>query len=219
MRPALLIALCGCTASLPIPPATDDGGATEDAVDQGWLPGSPRPDWGPPPDAAAPVPPRDSRPPPARPDQGSPPAPIPDAGEDPPPPPPPADERCPLMERHGHRYAFCNFAASWDAARQHCMSLGMDLMVIDALDENERAWDRAREISDSDWWFGLTDREEEGVWKWVDGRHLRWGSWVLGQPDDYLNREDCACFWSWVDHRGGWNDAPCEGALRFICEG
>ncbi|XP_047455940.1 CD209 antigen-like [Mugil cephalus] len=57
---------------------------------------------------------------------------------------------------------------SWDEGRQDCRDKGADLVVIDSPEER-----MFLSISiNSNMWIGLSDREVEGTWKWVDGTPL-----------------------------------------------
>lgn len=40
--------------------------------------------------------------------------------------------------------------------------------------------------------------------------------WVPGEPND-MDNEDCAEIWGFPDKQG-WNDRPCNGKVRWICE-
>ena len=79
--------------------------------------------------------------------------------------------------------------------------------------------------------FGYTDEEEEGVWKWDyfhSGEYENWtrsGDWDLpDNGEEWGGDEDYAEFnydpeKDWVPNDGTWNDAPfMENPRLFICE-
>uniref|UniRef100_A0A3B5MMP7 C-type lectin domain-containing protein n=1 Tax=Xiphophorus couchianus TaxID=32473 RepID=A0A3B5MMP7_9TELE len=56
---------------------------------------------------------------------------------------------------------------SWDEGREHCMRKGGDLVVINNPEEQNFLAEFEQEA-----WIGLSDRETEGSWLWVDGTAL-----------------------------------------------
>ena len=32
--------------------------------------------------------------------------------------------------------------------------------------------------------LGATDRDEEGIWKWLDGTDMSYSNWISNQPDN-----------------------------------
>ncbi|XP_045579067.1 CD209 antigen-like protein C [Salmo salar] len=102
---------------------------------------------------------------------------------------------------------------TWDESRKDCQARGATLVIIDSREEqalikafNKRAW------------FGLTDIEVEGTWRWVDGTPLTTSYWNKGEPND-LQGEDCAL----VDNTQqdpvlAWNDVSCNHNNSWICE-
>ncbi|XP_031134631.1 CD209 antigen-like isoform X1 [Sander lucioperca] len=113
---------------------------------------------------------------------------------------------------------------SWQEARQFCTKRGGDLAVIDSRETHlaisnliNNYQDRAREISISGFWIGLRDVEQEGIWKWVDGRRLNEGFWNDGEPNN-LGNEDCAATYPRSNPFMSWNDAPCNYELKWICQ-
>ncbi|XP_056435270.1 C-type lectin domain family 17, member A-like [Gadus chalcogrammus] len=97
---------------------------------------------------------------------------------------------------------------SWNNGRNDCIKKGGDLVVIDS----------SQEQYEGDFWIGLTDLEQEGTWKWVDGAPLILSNWEEKQPDNgnkiaKYGEEDCA-----QNRRPTWNDVSCDTNLQWICE-
>ncbi|XP_052321163.1 CD209 antigen-like protein E [Oncorhynchus keta] len=102
---------------------------------------------------------------------------------------------------------------TWEDSRKDCQTRGANLVIINSREEqafikafNKRAW------------FGLTDKEVEGTWRWVDDTPLTTSYWTKGEPND-LKGEDCAL----VDNTQkdpvvAWNDVPCNHTNSWICE-
>ncbi|KAG9329665.1 hypothetical protein JZ751_003253, partial [Albula glossodonta] len=68
-----------------------------------------------------------------------------------------------------------------------------------------------------DIWIGLTDSEEEGTWRWVDGTTLTSWYWRFNQPDNWYN-EDCAAIQPDNGILQSWNDRPCSDEIQWVCE-
>uniref|UniRef100_A0A8P4GDI2 C-type lectin domain-containing protein n=1 Tax=Dicentrarchus labrax TaxID=13489 RepID=A0A8P4GDI2_DICLA len=116
-------------------------------------------------------------------------------------------------------YLFSNNSHSWEEGRQDCRERGADLVIIDSSEEQEFVTKNIRK----DTWIGLTDRDNEGTWKWTDGTPLTLAYWVRGQPDSGAGdpkwgEEDCAIVIAGKETEGNWNDRRCEDAQKWICE-
>ncbi|XP_026115226.1 C-type lectin domain family 10 member A-like [Carassius auratus] len=88
-------------------------------------------------------------------------------------------------------YFFSSEKKSWTESRRYCRERGTDLIIIN----NREEQDFVKNICGSEhFWIGLTDVEEEGRWKWVDGSNsnITSGFWKSGEPNDYQGKEDCA---------------------------
>uniref|UniRef100_A0A8C7X4A0 C-type lectin domain-containing protein n=1 Tax=Oryzias sinensis TaxID=183150 RepID=A0A8C7X4A0_9TELE len=110
-------------------------------------------------------------------------------------------------------YFFSVESKSWDKAREFCRTTEADLVVINTNDEKSGVGNQAV-------WIGLTDKAQEGTWKWVDGSPLTLQFWEKDQPDNGGGRvsygeEDCIQI---RNTPGFWNDVSCETSLRWICE-
>ncbi|XP_032403538.1 C-type lectin domain family 4 member M-like [Xiphophorus hellerii] len=116
------------------------------------------------------------------------------------------------------------YRTSWNEARQFCRRQGGDLAIVNNREKHLGITrfltinqDLSRQASQSGFWIGLRDVEEEGVWKWVDGTRLTDGFWNIGEPNN-LNNEDCAAVYPKSNPFMSWNDAPCNYNLKWICE-
>uniref|UniRef100_A0A3B1K604 C-type lectin domain-containing protein n=1 Tax=Astyanax mexicanus TaxID=7994 RepID=A0A3B1K604_ASTMX len=101
----------------------------------------------------------------------------------------------------------------WHYARMDCRARGADLVIINSREEQEFI-----KRQDKNVWIGLSDEEEEGVWKWVDGSPLTTRYWSTGEPNNADRGEDCAVFTDGSFTLQTWNDLPCFNGNFWICE-
>ncbi|XP_008285911.1 collectin-12 [Stegastes partitus] len=105
---------------------------------------------------------------------------------------------------------------NFDEASQFCTNLTSHMLIIN--DNEEQLFVRNAIAGKGYFWLGLTDREEENVWKWVDGTIPVFKKWKPGQPDNWTHGhedgEDCAG----LIHNAFWNDFYCTDRIGFICE-
>ncbi|KAG7240421.1 hypothetical protein INR49_026992 [Caranx melampygus] len=109
-------------------------------------------------------------------------------------------------------YRFSTESGSWDKGREDCRGRGADLVVIDSPEEQTFVFG----FTSVEVWIGLTHKEEEGVWKWVDGTPLTLAYWADNEPNNAGGVENCAHIRS--DKKRDWNDAPCDTSFKWICE-
>ncbi|XP_068566058.1 collectin-12-like [Cebidichthys violaceus] len=113
-------------------------------------------------------------------------------------------------------YFFSKDLHSFDDAKATCESTSASLLIIN--DMEELKWLKKQTVGKGYFWMGLTDREEESVWRWLDGTEPAFTKWKPGQPDDWGHGhemgEDCAG----LIHEGLWNDFFCEDLISYICE-
>uniref|UniRef100_A0A672KFL9 C-type lectin domain-containing protein n=1 Tax=Sinocyclocheilus grahami TaxID=75366 RepID=A0A672KFL9_SINGR len=101
-------------------------------------------------------------------------------------------------------YFISSLKKTLNESQIYCMERGADLIIIN---------DREEQVSrGNEFWIGLTDSDEEGRWKWVDGSTLTSGFWGSGEPNGQRG-ENCV-----VSYPSGWYDYPCNDAFRWICE-
>ncbi|KAM4603623.1 asialoglycoprotein receptor 2-like [Polymixia lowei] len=98
---------------------------------------------------------------------------------------------------------------NWNDSSQDCKDKGAHLVIITSREEQQFINNLKKRA-----WIGLTDEEEEGTWKWVDGTPLTTANWAASQPDNYGRNEDCVE----VHGSGRWNDLDCMVKRLWICE-
>ncbi|XP_067371894.1 CD209 antigen-like protein C [Channa argus] len=110
-------------------------------------------------------------------------------------------------------YLLSTESGSWTKGREDCRKRGADLVVINSAEEQTFLSPFTRMRS----WIGLSDRDEEGTWRWIDGTLLTLTNWDEGEPNDNgASGEDCAEINFQKRYR--WNDLSCEVSLQWICE-
>ncbi|XP_022596909.1 CD209 antigen-like protein E [Seriola dumerili] len=110
-------------------------------------------------------------------------------------------------------------SGSWGKGRQDCRARGADLVIIDSLKEQEFL---TKDIVKQESWIGLTDRNNEMTWKWIDGTPLTLKFWQKGQPDKgngnpKWGEEDCAVIQPGMKADENWNDLRCDASRPWIC--
>ncbi|XP_077411774.1 collectin-12 [Vanacampus margaritifer] len=105
---------------------------------------------------------------------------------------------------------------NYDEANTFCSKMAAHLVIIN--NNEEQVFLKNTVTGKGFFWLGLTDKEEENVWKWVDGSIPVFKKWNPGQPDNWTrgheHGEDCAG----LIQNGNWNDFYCTERLGFICE-
>lgn len=90
----------------------------------------------------------------------------------------------------------------WNRCNRMAVKEGASLVCID--DDEEQEWLLKRFGGSKMYWIGLTDKGEEGVWEWVDGKEAVYTNWFEGEPNDTYGDEDYAVM-NWKS-AGRWND-------------
>ena len=136
----------------------------------------------------------------------------------------------------GGTYILCMEFHTWQEAVDDCDARGMHLVTIGDLAENQLVFNLMEELTDcSEVWLGASDREEEGIWSWVDGTEGfdcteaadlgctgGFSQWNDDEPNnsDRGTPEHCAVMRSSCCANGNWDDVVCENRMQFyVCEG
>ena len=72
-------------------------------------------------------------------------------------------------------------SSTWEEAQVYAEKLGGNLVSINSQEEQDFITKTFASIDDSEHakWIGLTDKEEEGNWEWIDGTTLEFTNWNL----------------------------------------
>ncbi|XP_039738633.1 C-type lectin domain family 17, member A [Pteropus medius] len=111
----------------------------------------------------------------------------------------------------GKCYYFSTSTKSWDEARKFCQENYSHLVIISSIAEQNFVSKAHR--SPRVHWLGLSDRDHEGEWKWLDGSPITLSFWDPEEPNNNYD-EDCAS----MNKGGSWNDLSCNKATYWICE-
>lgn len=112
---------------------------------------------------------------------------------------------------NGHTYQLCS-ELDWETAKTYCESKGGYLASITSQEENNFLFDYISQNGVGDAYFGLTDAEKEGEWRWVNGETADYFAWADGEPNGGTE-ENYAMFHGSSE----WNDGSGESNY-FICE-
>ncbi|MCC8045180.1 MAG: fibronectin type III domain-containing protein [Clostridiales bacterium] len=125
---------------------------------------------------------------------------------------------------NGHYYYVypSGTVSTYEEAENYCKALGGHLATISSAKENSFLYSYIVSCGYTSAFFGYSDAETEGVWKWCTSESISYTNWHSGEPSSGNSSEDYAKFyWKYTD--GSWNDSDFrwsalndEGA--FICE-
>uniref|UniRef100_A0A8C6VIV8 C-type lectin domain-containing protein n=1 Tax=Naja naja TaxID=35670 RepID=A0A8C6VIV8_NAJNA len=101
----------------------------------------------------------------------------------------------------------------WHTAESHCEEKNSELVVITNQYEQNFLQSQTR---NERYWIGLSDHNDEGQWRWIDGTDYRtsFKNWLEGEPNDHSSNEDCAE----LSSTGKWNDVPCNIKKFYVCK-
>lgn len=122
-----------------------------------------------------------------------------------------------------HTYQIFNNCSTWEQAKEYCESLGGHLATISSQQENDYLYQLMLSSGLKSVYFGLSDNENEGIFKWVNDEQIIYSNWHQGEPNSENSHEDYGMFYYKFDD-GTWNDGDFEydgtanDTVAFICE-
>ncbi|KAM6978356.1 C-type lectin domain family 4 member E-like [Tautogolabrus adspersus] len=111
-------------------------------------------------------------------------------------------------------YLFSTQTKIWEESRQDCRDRGADLVIVDSIEEQEFLTNNIKRRT----WIGLSDRDNEGTWKWTDGTPLTQAYWEPGEPNNAGGKEHCGHLFPDRKKEENWNDVECDQSMLWICE-
>ena len=122
------------------------------------------------------------------------------------------DKQCYLWSRAPERLK------SWDEAEQFCTSkAGGHLVSVTSKIVNDYLVKEMKKRDIYVIWLGGSDKEEEGVWKWLDCSSFKdhkFSGWARNRPSNMSFGKDQDCLQLWLY---GWNDNACTWPASFVC--
>jgi glucose/arabinose dehydrogenase len=106
-----------------------------------------------------------------------------------------------LPTYNGKDYRLTTNARTWEEAQAEAVAAGGNLVTINNAAEQTWVWDtfgKTRAL-----WIGLTDKVQEGQWRWASGEALAYTNWIPGEPNSFGGEQDYAVIGS---ANGQWDD-------------
>lgn len=125
---------------------------------------------------------------------------------------------------NGHSYyIYNNECDSWGKAKGYCIKQGGYLAAIDDSDENEFLYDYMVDSGYDEVFFGYTDQDVEGEWKWINGSDSTFTDWGINESNERepngANALENYAHMNMSMRDGHWNDKMFGASSQcFFCE-
>lgn len=139
----------------------------------------------------------------------------------------PCPDGCECQVYRGRAYAFCSEALDFEDAEAVCELEGGFLTDLTDPSEDAFVMSTLFDAGLAEVWFGASDREENGSWRWPDGTLFytgtangaavdqRYINWKSGEPSDGSGFQNCGLLDAAY---GRWMDRECSSLRPFVCE-
>ncbi|XP_049459415.1 macrophage mannose receptor 1 [Epinephelus fuscoguttatus] len=113
-----------------------------------------------------------------------------------------------------------NLLTTWHEAYTKCSDMGAYLLIINSQEEqffiNGNLPD-FHHIDIPDIWIGLSDKDQDGHFKWVDKTEVTFSNYGPGWPRNTEHFWDCGQIFT-GNYEGKWETTTCFKSLGYICE-
>nr|XP_021324869.1 macrophage mannose receptor 1-like [Danio rerio] len=109
---------------------------------------------------------------------------------------------------------------SWYLAQTECFSMGANLLTIKS--EEEQFFINAQlpdfhQVDIPDLWIGVSDKDQDGTFRWVDKTAIEFSNWSPNFPQDTPKQWDCGQIYT-GNYAGKWESTNCFKNLGYICK-
>jgi len=118
------------------------------------------------------------------------------------------------IESNGHYYKNFEIKLDWDSAKKFCEGVGGHLIIAESDAEIEILKKLSQKGSWNYWIGGYKD--DNGIWRWVNGSVITGDYWHPGQPSSSASRNKMLVHSLYKD--GKWNSHRKDETWGFICE-
>ncbi|CAJ1070748.1 macrophage mannose receptor 1 [Xyrichtys novacula] len=113
-----------------------------------------------------------------------------------------------------------NLLTTWHDALTKCSDMGAHLLIIN--NEEEQFFINGRlpdfhQVDIPDIWLGLSDKDQDGTFKWVDKSPITYSNYGPGWPHNTAKIWDCGQIFT-GNYQGKWETTNCFKKLGYICE-
>ncbi|KAJ8402327.1 hypothetical protein AAFF_G00368160 [Aldrovandia affinis] len=113
-----------------------------------------------------------------------------------------------------------NLLTSWNEAQTRCSDMGAGLVTIKSAEEQFFVNAQLPDLHQSsvpDVWIGVSDKDHDGTFQWVDKTPITYANWNPNFPQDTDQYWDCGQIYT-GNYNGKWETTNCFKNLGYICK-
>ena len=116
----------------------------------------------------------------------------------------------------GIKYVIPPESRTWEDARKACLTMKGDLLSVLSNDEHDDVANELHRLGVGTAWIGLSDRNNEGDYRWSDKFMFNYSNWGAGEPNGGSDENCIHMMSSSKNHK--WNDISCNTVMRYVCK-